>query len=131
VVAPKTNQIIGIDLIRFFAASIVMLFHLCYWIWAGGPFATTPAAAKAAIQFPELAFFRYGLVGVDIFFVVSGFIIAYSASNATAYEFGRSRVVRLMPAIWIVAPITLAGLFGVEFASPMKLIAMFVRSVLL
>jgi peptidoglycan/LPS O-acetylase OafA/YrhL len=131
VIAPKTSQIIGIDVIRFFAASIVMLFHLCYWIWAGGPIATTPAAARAAIQFPELAFFRYGVVGVDIFFVVSGFIIAYSASKATAYEFVRSRIVRLMPAIWIVAPITLAALFAVEFASPLKLIGMFVRSVLL
>jgi peptidoglycan/LPS O-acetylase OafA/YrhL len=66
-ITPKVRQIVGIDLIRFFAALLVMLFHLCYWIWAGGPDVTTPAAAKAAIQFQELAFLRYGGVGVQIF----------------------------------------------------------------
>lgn len=126
-----TRQIIGIDLIRFFAASIVVLFHFCYHIWAGGPGTTTPAAAQAAIEFPELKFFRAGSVGVEIFFVISGFVIAYSAKNATAYEFFRSRVTRLMPAIWIIAPITLAVLLAVKFAPGPTLVEMFARSMVL
>jgi peptidoglycan/LPS O-acetylase OafA/YrhL len=131
VVSLKRNQIVGVDLIRFFAAFIVMLYHLCYFIWAGRPIATTFLAAKGAVQFPALSFFKYGFVGVDIFFVVSGFIIAYSASNSTAFEFVRSRLVRLMPAIWIIAPITLAALFAVNFAPPLKLIGLFFSSLLL
>lgn len=131
-VAPsRARQIIGIDLIRFFAASIVVLFHFCYHIWAGGPGTTTPAAAKAAIQFQELKFFRAGSVGVEIFFVLSGFVIAYSAKNSSAYEFFRSRVTRLMPAVWIIAPITLATLFAINFASGPTLLEMFARSIVL
>ncbi len=129
--APKTPQIIGVDLIRYMAACIVVLFHLCFWIWAGRPGGMGFNVAKLPIQFHELAFLRVGAVGVNVFFVISGFIIAYSAQKSTAYEFFRNRVVRLMPAIWIIAPITLAVLFLVKFAAPANLIERFINSILL
>lgn len=69
--ASKTPQIVGVDLIQFMAACIVMLFHLCFWIWAGGPGAMGFTVAKVPVQFHELAFFRFGTVGVNVFFVVS------------------------------------------------------------
>src|SRR5262249_3925366 len=66
------RQIVGIDLVRFGAACGVMLYHLCYLIIPGGPYAPTRL-------FPEFAFFRFGNIGIFVFFVISGFVIAYSA----------------------------------------------------
>jgi peptidoglycan/LPS O-acetylase OafA/YrhL len=46
-------------------------------------------------------------VGVELFFVISGFVIAFSASQKNAGEFVLSRAARLYPAAWICATITL------------------------
>jgi peptidoglycan/LPS O-acetylase OafA/YrhL len=55
-------------------------------------------------RFPELtSIVSQGWVGVDIFFVLSGFVIAYSAEGSDAFAFFRSRFLRLMPAVWICA----------------------------
>ena len=55
-------------------------------------------------RFPELTpFVSGGWVGVEIFFVLSGFVIAYSAEGSDAFAFFRSRFLRLMPAVWICA----------------------------
>jgi peptidoglycan/LPS O-acetylase OafA/YrhL len=127
----QSKQIVGLDLVRFAAAYLVVMFHLTYWIWAGGPDSTTPNAAKFSVRFDDLAMFRFGYVGVHIFFVLSGFVIAYSAHKATAWTFLRGRVVRLCPAVWIIAPITLAVLFAIQFATPYDLIDRFLRSITL
>lgn len=84
------RQIIGLDLVRLGAASMVMLFHLGNigplkaWTW-------------------------WGWVGVPIFFVLSGFVISYSAETASAGQFLRGRLLRLAPGIWICGTVTLAG----------------------
>jgi peptidoglycan/LPS O-acetylase OafA/YrhL len=103
-----------------------MLFHLGYWYGD-----TAASVAKVAVQFNELAIFRFGRVAPCIFFVLSGFVIAYSAHNSTASAFLRGRVLRLMPAIWIIAPISLGVLFAVGFAPPAELIERFLRSITL
>src|SRR5262249_1335333 len=87
--------------------------------------------AQTNITFPDVAFFRAGRYGVLVFFVISGFVIAYSAHDSTFYKFLRDRIVRLMPAVWIVAPITLATLLLVGSADPATLSEMFCRSVVL
>ena len=103
------RHIHGLDLLRFFAAFIVMLDHYTYrsWILTDGP-------ALFGNQFAVLQFWApvtwVGRVGVEIFFVISGYVIAYSAESSTAFDFFRSRVLRLMPAIWICSTITLGVL---------------------
>ncbi len=47
-----------------------------------------------------------GWVGVPIFFVLSGFVIAYSAEKATPSDFLKSRILRLYPAVWICSTFT-------------------------
>jgi peptidoglycan/LPS O-acetylase OafA/YrhL len=77
-----------------------------------------------------LTFLGFGRVGVEIFFVISGFIIAHSAERASAFQFFRSRVVRLMPGVWIVAPITYALTLLINFAAPRELSVRLFRSLI-
>lgn len=48
-------------------------------------------------------FSDYGHIGVDIFFVISGFIMTFSLynRNVTAIQFIRNRIVRIVPAYYI------------------------------
>jgi peptidoglycan/LPS O-acetylase OafA/YrhL len=104
-----TRQIVGLDAIRFMAALMVMTFHLGFWIWAGGP--AHPGLGGVRLDYTWLApFTAPGWIGVDVFFVISGFVIVYSATGATPFTFFRSRFLRLVPAAWICASITLLAL---------------------
>lgn len=89
----------GIDVVRFLAALHVTAFHLGYWLWRDGN----------SHRLPELEpYFSSGWVGVELFFVISGFVIALSATGKTAGEFLGHRFLRLYPAVWICASITVA-----------------------
>lgn len=100
--AHASRQILGLDLIRFVAALLVMAFHLGFWIWASG-------SNTAGYHF--LARYTwFGWIGVHIFFVLSGFVIAYSAERATASGFVKGRIVRLYPSAWICATVTFVAL---------------------
>jgi peptidoglycan/LPS O-acetylase OafA/YrhL len=84
-----------LDLLRFLAALGVLLFHFTGF-GGGGPW---PDSAREV--FPALGeVTRYGYLGVDLFFVISGFVILMSAWGRGPGEFAVSRVVRLMPAYW-------------------------------
>ncbi|WP_368735457.1 acyltransferase family protein, partial [Klebsiella aerogenes] len=49
----------------------------------------------------------FGWVGVEIFFVISGFVIANSATKSSPAEFLLGRALRLYPAVWVCATATL------------------------
>ena len=48
----------------------------------------------------------YGWLGVELFFVISGFVICMSAWGRTVGGFARSRIVRLYPAYWAAIALT-------------------------
>jgi peptidoglycan/LPS O-acetylase OafA/YrhL len=101
-----------IDGLRIFAACMVMFFHLGYWSWAN-PRSRGASILEGAAQYPQLAAYSWwGWVGVEIFFVISGFVIAYSSANVGFPRFVRSRFLRLFPAILVCATITLAVIVG-------------------
>jgi peptidoglycan/LPS O-acetylase OafA/YrhL len=103
------QHIVGLDMVRFVSAVMVMMFHLAYWSWAGG--GTIARLMPNLPSFPELTPVAWlGWVGVEIFFVLSGFVIAYSSEGQSAFGFLRSRFVRLMPGVWICASLVFAVL---------------------
>ena len=60
------------------------------------------------VIYPSAAPFTwFGWVGVEIFFVISGFVIANSACKSSPGEFLLGRALRLYPAVWVCATATL------------------------
>ena len=92
----------GLDLLRFAAAVMVMLFHFGYASSIPG----TEQARLLSNLYPELDWLSFGWVGVQIFFVISGIVISYSAEQSTAARFARARALRLLPAAWLCAPLS-------------------------
>ena len=99
-----------LDPLRFGTALGVAIFHQMFWSWAwvsiGVPGFERTVAAD--VLYPSAAPFTwFGWVGVEIFFVISGFVIANSASRASPTEFLLGRALRLYPAVWVCATATL------------------------
>jgi peptidoglycan/LPS O-acetylase OafA/YrhL len=106
--AGKRAPISGLDLIRFFAAFAVMVYHLAFWSWAA-PYSTQAMQILGGTPVSKIYASWPGAVGVDMFFVLSGFVIIYSASR-DARSFARSRVLRLVPAAMVSATISVGVL---------------------
>ena len=67
------NKLASIELLRFIAANLIILFH-----YVG---------------------FRQGFIGVDIFFIISGFVITY-ATESNSKNFFIRRLIRIIPLYW-------------------------------
>lgn len=89
----------GLDLVRFAAALMVVFFHLSW------------EQPDPQIHFDP------GWVGVEIFFVISGFVIMGSACKATPIEFLERRFARLYPAALCCALISVAVLRPFGYAA--------------
>ncbi len=94
----------GLDLIRFLSAVLVVLFHVYAF---GGDAPIWPAdAVHAPLSWLQPVAWM-GWIGVQIFFVISGFVIAASAQASLAGPFLKKRAIRLLPALWISASLAL------------------------
>jgi peptidoglycan/LPS O-acetylase OafA/YrhL len=82
-----------LDLLRFLAAVGVVFYHMTYRpAFLGGD----PDSHFPTVQ----AISRFGFLGVELFFIISGFVILWSASGRTASMFVASRISRLLPSLW-------------------------------
>ena len=79
----------GLDLVRFLSAVSVAAFHL------------------TRRNYGDPTLMPFGWVGVEVFFVISGLVIANSAGGATPSSFAANRFLRLYPGAWCSAAITL------------------------
>jgi peptidoglycan/LPS O-acetylase OafA/YrhL len=90
----KALRVPELDLLRFIAAALVVIYHYTYRKISGD--------GADALMFPVLsAVTKYGYLGVDLFFLLSGFVIFFSAASATPKSFAISRVSRLYPTFWV------------------------------
>lgn len=95
----QTKRIYQIDLFRFIAASAVLLYHYLYRGYKAGN--------MSLLRFDEIGeYFKYGYLGVDLFFIISGFVIAFSIKHRSLPKFCYSRFKRLYPMYWICLVIT-------------------------
>jgi peptidoglycan/LPS O-acetylase OafA/YrhL len=93
------TRINEIDLLRFLAALMVVLFHFAFRGYAADGYSPMP--------YPLLApFAKYGYLGVQLFFIISGFVILMTAASGSLRNFFVSRIVRLYPAFWISCTLT-------------------------
>ena len=94
----EKTQIGSINILRFMAAMSVMMYHYTFMFYQRG---------TTYLDFGILrSFFHYGYLGVDLFFIISGFVVALSAEGRNFREFLSSRVTRLYPILWISATLT-------------------------
>lgn len=87
-----------LDGLRLVAALAVVLHHLC----GMDVVSQTHWGASALDLFPRFVFEagHYGRFGVQLFFLISGFVICMSAWGRTPGQFVTARVTRLFPAYW-------------------------------
>jgi peptidoglycan/LPS O-acetylase OafA/YrhL len=54
------------------------------------------------LSYPELAWFaKYGYLGVELFFMISGYVIPWSIRDRSVADFAVARVIRLYPTYWL------------------------------
>ncbi|MGO1590680.1 acyltransferase family protein [Ancrocorticia sp.] len=84
-----------LDFARFVAAFSVVMYH--YTLRDTGQW---PESTRQ--MFPDLSLISsYGYLGVQLFFIVSGFVIFMSTEGKTVSSFIASRVARIFPAYWL------------------------------
>lgn len=106
--AAPSLRLESLDALRLLAALAVLLFHFGF---RGLSLGVTDIALPA--YEPVL---KYGYLGVQLFFVISGFVIAYSAEGRTPLQFGIARFARIYPTFVLCMSITF--LMVVAFGAP-------------
>lgn len=103
----------NIQFLRFVAAMLVVLYH------AAARLPANDSVFQALFRGSE----SLGFAGVDIFFVISGFIMAHTSSNhsgiSDGFDFARRRLARIFSGYWpffIVAVIVFASYRPEHFA---------------
>ena len=106
---PNSMRYPLLDLIRYFAAIQIALYHWGLEVGERG-FST-------AYEIPVIGdLIRHGNLGVDIFFLISGFVIIETAQKKDSLDFLIARFIRLFPGL--VISMTIVGVVGSHFIRP-------------
>nr|WP_295467341.1 acyltransferase [Mesorhizobium sp.] len=101
------DRIATLDWLRLVAALAVVAFH---YLFRG-------AAADGLLDsgYPQAAGIAiYGYLGVHLFFLISGYVIAWSAEGRGWLDFAVARFVRLYPGFLVCMTLTFAVMFAVQ-----------------
>jgi peptidoglycan/LPS O-acetylase OafA/YrhL len=79
-----SSRVYALDLLRFFAAASVMLYH----------YVSHEPLADGSYTLADILM-QHGYLGVNVFFMISGFVILWSAIGRTGAGCVRTRVLRL------------------------------------
>lgn len=107
----RRPRLLVLDGLRLGAALMVVAYHLVgdkIGVWQ-------PSAASHFGLLHSVS--QYGFLGVQLFFIISGFVICMSAWGRSVGDFFVSRVVRLYPAYWFAVLVTAAVLVAVPRVS--------------
>ncbi len=90
----QKNTFSGIQMLRFLAAMLVVITH------------ATGMVGERLLQLAGEHFWRPGISGVDLFFVISGFVMAISSGKLVNQKEGwrtfiTHRLIRIVPLYWI------------------------------
>lgn len=93
------SRLYVLDALRLIAALMVVLYHYTalYGGWGHTPRTIFPTVHK---------FGQYGWLGVEVFFLISGFVICMSTWGRRLGDFAVSRISRLFPAYWAAVLLT-------------------------
>ena len=96
----RPARLVSLQILRFLAAFLVVLFHL-------------GSGLEENFSLSSNVFF-FGADGVDVFFVLSGFIIAYTTDPARGVlHFLKRRIARIVPLYWfLTSGVVLIALIG-------------------
>lgn len=95
----RPDKIIVIQYLRGIAATLVVVYHVM-----------TMGAVQDRFAYP------IGECGVDIFFVISGFVMWTAAGDRGVVSFWSARVWRIVPLCWLITSVYLAGALAVPKA---------------
>ncbi|MFB7472187.1 acyltransferase family protein [Kitasatospora sp. NPDC056184] len=96
-------RLYALDGMRLLAALSVVSFHWAAYVDISGVWeGVTPRDALPRLNHVA----SYGWLGVELFFVISGFVICMSCWGKRPGEFFVSRVVRLYPGYWVAVLLT-------------------------
>ncbi|PNK88389.1 acyltransferase family protein [Serratia odorifera] len=105
----RNGKINSIQILRGVACLLVMLSHYQVIVLL------TPGDYSTRIHW-----FDWGASGVDLFFVISGFIMVHTARNkkpsiTTSFEFIKNRAVRILPAyyFWLIVSFAIGGAMSI------------------
>lgn len=110
--AEKNKRLVGIQYLRAIAALMVAFAHIPQQIPIYAP----------RLTFPHFNRFTYG---VDIFFIISGFIMVVTSRSIRPLEFMRRRIIRIVPLYWLLTLVMVAlaliapSLFRTTVVTPM------------
>ena len=99
----RTSRLAELDLLRFVAAVSVVLFHFCAAPIVQGTVDTTAFGAVGTIA-------RFGYLGVELFFLISGFVIIMSVQHRSVRGFLVHRALRLYPSFWAAILLTVIAI---------------------
>lgn len=122
-----SRRITSIDGLRTVAILAVVAFHYCYR-WA--PPYSSDSLYPYGAALAGLPGVRFGLYGVHLFFVISGFVIAMTLDRCrTLREFAARRYARLAPAMLVFSLITFTAMHVIPRAPFPERAAWFLSSV--
>lgn len=100
---PGRNPLV--DAVRIFACLWVVMFH---WQGNGGFFPRLLTAPQIALSPVQMQVGREGFLGVELFFILSGLVIAKSVNGRTPRQFLTARLARLYPSYLAASLLVLA-----------------------
>jgi peptidoglycan/LPS O-acetylase OafA/YrhL len=105
-VRPRGNYIVNVQILRFFAALLVVVAHAHAEV--------LNIAARNFQAVSGIGLLDWGL-GVDIFFIISGFIMYFMMHDrfgrpGISFDFLRRRIIRVVPLYWICTTMMLISI---------------------